>query len=124
MLSKSLHQKTTDLHRAGYSRLGLFCWNTNEECRPMDGIFQLNPAYSPDYKTVWRYKIWHSNTESKTPQDVLVYTDSPIFHKRTVIADLAADVTCGDVINPTTGAAYVAADADNCAVALQNQSRW
>ena len=23
--------------------------------------------------------------ESKTPQDVLVYTDSPIFHKRTVI---------------------------------------
>ena len=59
--------------------------------------------------------------ESKTPQDVLVYTDSPIFHKRTVIFDLAADVTCGDVINPTTGAAYVAADADNCAVALQNQ---
>lgn len=59
--------------------------------------------------------------ESKTPQDVLVYTDSPIFHKRTVILDLAADVTCGDVINPTTGAAYVAADADNCAVALQNQ---
>ena len=52
--------------------------------------------------------------ESKTPQDVLVYTDSPIFHKRTVIFDLAADVTCGDVINPTTGAAYVAADADNC----------
>ena len=37
------------------------------------------------------------------------------------ILDLAADVTCGDVINPTTGAAYVAADADNCAVALQNQ---
>lgn len=36
--------------------------------------------------------------ESKTPQDVLVYTDSPIFHKRTVILDLAADVTCGDVI--------------------------
>ncbi|HIC0890149.1 TPA: hypothetical protein ACWZ1E_001884 [Enterobacter hormaechei] len=59
--------------------------------------------------------------ESKTPQDVLVYTDSPIFHKRTVILDLAAEVTCGDVINPTTGAAYVAADADNCAVALQNQ---
>ena len=59
--------------------------------------------------------------ESKTPQDVLVYSDSPIFHKRTVILDLAADVTCGDVINPTTGAAYVAADADNCAVALQNQ---
>ncbi|HHK9252136.1 TPA: hypothetical protein ACQZC0_003183 [Escherichia coli] len=59
--------------------------------------------------------------ESKTPQDVLVYTDSPIFHKRTVILDLAADVTCGDVINPTTGAAYVAADADNCAVALHNQ---
>ena len=55
--------------------------------------------------------------ESKTPQDVLAYTDSPIFHKRTVILDLAADVTCGDVINPTTGAAYVAADAD----ALQNQ---
>lgn len=24
MLSKSLHQKTTDLHQAGYSRLGLF----------------------------------------------------------------------------------------------------
>lgn len=59
--------------------------------------------------------------ESKTPQDVLVYTDSPIFHKRTVILDLAADVTCGDVINPTTGAAYVAADGDDCAVALQNQ---
>ncbi|MCS5937890.1 hypothetical protein LNO10_12640 [Klebsiella variicola subsp. variicola] len=59
--------------------------------------------------------------ESKTPQDVLAYTDSPIFHKREVILDLAADVTCGDVINPTTGAAYVAADADNCAVALQNQ---
>lgn len=60
--------------------------------------------------------------ESKTPQDVLVYTESPIFHKRTVILDLAADVNCGDVINPTTGAAYVAADADNCAVALQNQT--
>lgn len=59
--------------------------------------------------------------ESKTPQDVLVFTDSPVFHKRTVILDLAADVTCGDVINPTTGAAYVADDADNCAVALQNQ---
>lgn len=60
--------------------------------------------------------------ESKTPQDVLVYTDSPIFHKRLAIIDtLAADVTCGDVINPTTGAAYVAADVDNCAVALQNQ---
>ena len=44
--------------------------------------------------------------ESKSPQDVLVYTDSPIFHKRTVILDLAADVVCGDVINPTTGAAY------------------
>lgn len=59
--------------------------------------------------------------ESKSPQDVLVFTDSPVFHKRTVILDLAADVACGDVINPTTGAAYVAADADNCAVALQNQ---
>lgn len=47
--------------------------------------------------------------ESKTPQDVLVYTDDPVFHKHTVIIDaLAADVTCGDVINPTTGAAYVA----------------
>lgn len=59
--------------------------------------------------------------ESKTPQDVLVYTDSPIFHKRTVILDLAADVTCGDVINPSTGAAYAVADGDDCAVALQNQ---
>ncbi len=59
--------------------------------------------------------------ESKTPADVLVYTSDPVMHKRTVILDLAADVTCGDVINPTTGAAYVAADADNCAVALQNQ---
>lgn len=59
--------------------------------------------------------------ESKTTQDVLVYTDSPIFHKRTVILDLAAEVTCGDVINPTTGKAYAAADGDNCAVALQNQ---
>ncbi|WP_037036859.1 hypothetical protein [Rahnella sp. WP5] len=58
--------------------------------------------------------------ESKSPQDVLVYTDSPIFHKRTVILDLAADVACGDVINPTTGAAYVAADGDNCAVVLDN----
>ena len=60
--------------------------------------------------------------ESKTPADVLVYTDSPIFHKRTVVLDLAAEVVCGDVINPTTGKAYVAADADNCAVALQNQT--
>ena len=60
--------------------------------------------------------------ESKNPQDVLVYTQDPVFQKRVVIIDtLAADVTCGDVINPTTGAAYVAADADNCAVALQNQ---
>lgn len=59
--------------------------------------------------------------ESKTPQDVLVYTLDPVMHKQTVILDLAAAVTCGDVINPTTGAAYVAADADNCAVALQNQ---
>lgn len=59
--------------------------------------------------------------ENKTTQNVLVYTDSPVFHKREVILDLAADVACGDVINPTTGAAYVAADADNCAVALQNQ---
>ena len=40
--------------------------------------------------------------ESKTPADVLIFTDSPIFHKRTVIIDtLAADVTCGDVILPT-----------------------
>lgn len=62
--------------------------------------------------------------ETKTPADVLVYTDSPIFHKRTVIIDnLAADVTCGDVVNPTTGAAYVAADGDKCAVALQNQEK-
>lgn len=60
--------------------------------------------------------------ESKSPQDILVYTADPVMHKRTVILDLAADVTCGDVINPTTGAAYVAADADNCAVALQNQT--
>lgn len=59
--------------------------------------------------------------ESRSPQDVLVFTDSPVFHKRTVILDLATDVTCGDVINPTTGAAYVAADVDNCSVALQNQ---
>ncbi len=28
---------------------------------------------------------------------------------------------CRKISNPTTGAAYVAADADNCAVALQNQ---
>lgn len=62
--------------------------------------------------------------ESKTPQDVLVYTDDPVFHKRTVIIDaLAADVICGDVINPTTGAAYVVADGDKCAVALQNQEK-
>ncbi|MCT4708905.1 hypothetical protein MUA04_01545 [Enterobacteriaceae bacterium H11S18] len=59
--------------------------------------------------------------ESKSPQDVLVYTDDPVFHKRTVILDLAADVNCGDVINPTTGAAYTAADGDDCAVSLQNQ---
>lgn len=62
--------------------------------------------------------------ESKTPADVLVYTDSPIFHKRTVIIDtLTADIICGDVINPTTGAAYAAADGDKCAVALQNQEK-
>ncbi|QGY29376.1 hypothetical protein [Pantoea cypripedii] len=59
--------------------------------------------------------------ESKTPADVLIYTSDPVMHKHTVIIDLAADVACGDVINPTTGAAYVASDADNCAVALQNQ---
>ncbi|MCY1700347.1 hypothetical protein OVA10_20125 [Lelliottia sp. SL45] len=59
--------------------------------------------------------------ESKSPQDVLVYTTDPVMHKRTVILDLDAGVNCGDVINPTTGAAYAAADGDDCAVALQNQ---
>ncbi|EPK1680405.1 hypothetical protein ACRAOD_22930 [Raoultella ornithinolytica] len=58
--------------------------------------------------------------DSKTPADVLVYTADPIMHKRTVILTLADDVECGDVINPTTGAAYVVADGDNCAVALDN----
>ena len=58
--------------------------------------------------------------ESKTPADVLVYTTDPVMHKRVVILTLAADIACGDVINPTTGAAYVAADGDNCAVVLDN----
>lgn len=31
MLSKSLHQKTTDLYRAGYSRLGLFLYGKRSE---------------------------------------------------------------------------------------------
>ncbi|HHN4451872.1 TPA: hypothetical protein ACRI62_002842 [Klebsiella michiganensis] len=86
--------------------------------RPLLHLYQI-PANLPNNNNCM--EIQNMEYESKTPQDVLVYTDSPIFHKRTVILDLAADVTCGDVINPTTGAAYVAADADNCAVALQNQ---
>ena len=62
--------------------------------------------------------------ESKTPADVLSYTSDPVMHKRSLIIDtLAADVICGDVINPTTGAAYVVADGDKCAVALQNQEK-
>ncbi|MDU7720082.1 MAG: hypothetical protein E7J97_04660 [Citrobacter sp.] len=91
---------------------------------PSDGRYFFNSTrhIRRIIKTVWRYKKNMAfEFERKTPQDVLVFTDSPVFHKRTVILDLAADVTCGDVINPTTGAAYVAADADNCAVALQNQ---